>query len=71
MLFRSGKKVSHLTRHPPGTKESPLDSEGVNAKVRDLMTPVLGAQKAEALIKQVNTLETLDDMRKLRPLFTI
>ena len=62
--------MNHFTRHPPGTKESPLDTAGVNAKVRDLMAPVLGAQKTEALINQINTLETLDDIRKLRPLLT-
>jgi hypothetical protein len=60
-----------LTRHPPGTKENPLNTAGVNAKVRDLMQPVLGAQKTGALIAQVNTLEALDDVRKLRPLLTV
>ena len=48
VTMRDGKKVNHFTKYPPGTKESPLNTEGVNAKVRDLMTPVLGAQKAEA-----------------------
>jgi 2-methylcitrate dehydratase PrpD len=68
VTMSGGRKVNHFTRHPPGTKESPLDTAGVNAKVRDLMAPVLGAQKTEALINQINTLETLDDIRKLRPL---
>jgi 2-methylcitrate dehydratase PrpD len=71
VTMTDGRKVSQLTRHPPGTKENPLDTAGVNAKVRDLMMPVLGAQKTEALIAQVNTLETLDDIRKLRPLLTV
>jgi len=70
VTMTDGRKVNHLTRHPPGTKENPLDTAGVNAKVRDLMEPVLGAQKTNALIAQVNTLETLDDIRKLRPLLT-
>jgi 2-methylcitrate dehydratase PrpD len=70
VTMTGGRKVNHFTRHPPGTKENPLDTAGVNAKVRDLMVPVLGAQKTEALINQVNTLETLDDIRKLRPLLT-
>ena len=70
VTMTDGRKVSRLTRHPPGTKENPLDTAGVNAKVRDLMIPVLGAQRTEALIAQVNTLETLDDIRKLRPLLT-
>jgi 2-methylcitrate dehydratase PrpD len=68
VTMTDGRKINHLTRHPPGTKENPLDTAGVNAKVRDLMAPVLGAQKTEALITQINTLETLDDIRKLRPL---
>jgi 2-methylcitrate dehydratase PrpD len=70
VTMRGGGKVNHFTRHPPGTKENPLDTAGVNAKVRDLMEPVLGAQKTQALIAQINTLETLDDIRRLRPLLT-
>jgi 2-methylcitrate dehydratase PrpD len=71
VTLTDGRKVNHFTKYPPGTKESPLDTEGVNAKVRDLMAPVLGKDKTEALIKQINTLETLDDVRKLRPLLTV
>jgi len=71
VTMTGGRKVNHFTRHPPGTKENPLDTAGVNAKVRDLMEPVLGAQKTQALIAQINTLETLDDIRKLRPLLTV
>ena len=71
VTLKDGRKVNHFTKYPPGTKESPLDTEGVNAKVRDLMAPVLGKDKTEALIKQVNSLESLDDVRKLRPLLTV
>jgi 2-methylcitrate dehydratase PrpD len=71
VTMTGGRKVNHFTRHPPGTKENPLDTAGVNAKVRDLMEPVLGTQKTQALIAQINTLETLDDIRKLRPLLTV
>jgi 2-methylcitrate dehydratase PrpD len=70
VTMTDGKKVNHLTRFPPGTKENPLTTEGVNAKVRDLMAPVLGSEKTDALIRRVNTLEELDDVRKLRPLLT-
>ncbi len=51
--LRYGRVVNHLTRHPPGTKENPLDTEGVNAKVRDLMSQELGSKKTEALIQKV------------------
>lgn len=60
-----GKTVSHFTRFPPGTKENPVDTERMNAKARDLMTPVLGASKTEAVIQQVNGLETVANVREL------
>jgi 2-methylcitrate dehydratase PrpD len=66
-----GKKVEHFTKFPPGTKENPLSTEAVNAKARDLVAPVLGAEKTEKLIAQINSLERVEDVRTLRPLFTM
>lgn len=63
VTLRDGRQVSHFTRHAPGTKENPLDTEGVNAKVRDLMAPVVGAQRAEQIIQGVHAIESLGDMR--------
>ena len=71
VTLRDGRKVSHFTRHAPGTKENPLDTEGVNAKARSLIEPVLGARRTAALIERVNALEELDDVRDLRPLLTL
>src|SRR5207248_271087 len=65
VTLRDGKTVTHFTRFPPGTKENPVDTEKMNAKARDLMAPVLGARKTEAVIQQVNGLETLADVRDL------
>jgi 2-methylcitrate dehydratase PrpD len=65
VTMRDGRTVSHFTRFPPGTKENPVNTEGVNAKARDLMAPVLGAKKTEALIQRVNALETEGNMREL------
>jgi 2-methylcitrate dehydratase PrpD len=70
VTLQDGRTVSHFTRHPPGTKENPLDTAGVNAKVRDLMAPVLGGERTEAIIERINSLEELDDVRALRPLLT-
>jgi 2-methylcitrate dehydratase PrpD len=70
VTMTDGRKVDHHTRFPPGTKENPLTTEAVNAKTRDLMAPVLGAEKTETLIEQINGLERVGDMRALRPLFT-
>jgi 2-methylcitrate dehydratase PrpD len=71
VTLKDGRTVSHFTRFPPGTKENPLSTEGLNAKVRDLMMPVLGAARTANLIQRVNTLEDVRDVRDLRPLFTI
>ena len=35
------------------------------------MAPVLGARKTDQLIDRINTLESVDDVRQLRPLFTV
>jgi hypothetical protein len=40
----------------------------VNEKARSLMTPVLGAERTEAVIRRVNALEKLNEVRELRPL---
>jgi len=57
VTLRDGRTFSHFTRFLPGTKENPGDAEGMNAKARDLMTPVLGAKRVEELIGRVNALE--------------
>jgi 2-methylcitrate dehydratase PrpD len=71
VTLRDGRTVTHFTRHAPGTKENPLDTAGVNAKVRDLMQPVLGADRTQAVIERVNSLEEVRDMRELRAFLTL
>ena len=70
MTLRNGRTVSHFTRHAPGTKENPLDTESVYAKARLLTEPVLGAERTEDIIRRVNALEELGDVRELRPFLT-
>jgi 2-methylcitrate dehydratase PrpD len=70
VTLTNGQQVSHHTKFPPGTKENPLSSVDVNQKARELMAPVLGTEKTERLITQINTLENLRDIRELRPLIT-
>jgi 2-methylcitrate dehydratase PrpD len=65
VTLRDGRTVSHFTRFPPGTKENPVDTEGMNVKARDLMTPGLGAKRTEELIQRVNALEEVSNMREL------
>ena len=70
VTLRDGRTISHFTRHAPGTRQNPMDTESVNAKARLLMAPVLGAEKTEAIIRRVNALEELADVRELRPFLT-
>jgi 2-methylcitrate dehydratase PrpD len=70
VTLRDGRTVSHFTRHAPGTRENPLDTDGVNAKARGLMTPVLGAERTEAVIERVSALEGLAKVRELMPFLT-
>jgi 2-methylcitrate dehydratase PrpD len=67
VTLRDGRTVSHFTRHAPGTKENPLDTEAVNAKARLLMEPVLGAAHTAEVIRRVNAVEALRDVRELMP----
>ncbi|MDR3537160.1 MAG: MmgE/PrpD family protein [Acetobacteraceae bacterium] len=63
VTMRDGRTVSHFTRFPPGTKENPIDTETLNGKVRDLIAPVLGAERTNAIIQRVNALEEVSNMR--------
>jgi 2-methylcitrate dehydratase PrpD len=65
--LRDGRTVSHFTRHAPGTKENPMDTDSVNHKARLLMAPVLGDVRTKEVIRRVNALEELRDVRALRP----
>jgi 2-methylcitrate dehydratase PrpD len=65
--LRDGRTVSHFTRHAPGTKENPMDTARVNEKARHLMAPVLGEKRTEEVIRRVNAMEQLADVRELRP----
>ena len=40
--FKDGRTLNHFTPHAYGTKQNPMESKSVNAKVRDLLEPVLG-----------------------------
>ncbi len=62
---------SHLTETVTavrGTAENPMPREEVIAKARDLLTPILGAERCGKLIQTTMNLETLKSVRELRPL---
>jgi 2-methylcitrate dehydratase PrpD len=68
VTLKDGRTLTHHTLHAPGTMQNPLDTDGVNAKARDLIRDVLGQDRTERLIRAVNDLESVRNIRELRPL---
>jgi len=63
-----GTRLSQRVDNVRGTPENPMSREEVIDKARDLMTPVLGSINSSALIEKVFQLESVRDIRELRPL---
>lgn len=61
-----GHQARHHTKYPPGSVGNPLSLDEVTAKASDLMGPVLGTTRAHGLIRSLNGLERLDEIRRLR-----
>jgi 2-methylcitrate dehydratase PrpD len=61
-----------LTEHgiTKGAIENPMTREEVEKKAMDLMTPVLGHDRAERLVEKIWNLEMVKNMRELRPLLS-
>ena len=51
-----------------GTPRNPMSRAEVIGKARDLIAPVLGRDSAARLIETVYAIETVQDVRALRPL---
>ncbi len=54
-----------------GTPENPMSREEILAKCKDLMVPILGDRKTDALVEQIMNLEKVKDIRELRPLLQL
>ena len=68
VTFNDGSRVSERVEAVRGTAENPMTREEIVGKCRDLMSPVLGREKSARLIDGVIALETVKDVRTLRPL---
>lgn len=68
ITLKDGTVLRHHTRFPSGTPENPLSARAVEAKVMDLIVPVLGRSASQRLVDTVWALERLDNVRKLAAL---
>ena len=68
ITFADGTKLTERVDAVRGTAENPMTRAEVVAKARDLMTPVIGPAKCSGLTERVLALESVKDVRELRPL---
>jgi 2-methylcitrate dehydratase PrpD len=68
VTLTDGTRLTERVEHVRGTPENPMTRDEVVAKARELMAPVLGAATSSNLIERVLALDTVKDVRELRPL---
>jgi 2-methylcitrate dehydratase PrpD len=68
VVLSGDRRFSEHVSAVRGTAQNPMTKDEVVAKCRDLMAPVLGTERCDALIKLVLSLETQTDLRAMRPL---
>jgi 2-methylcitrate dehydratase PrpD len=68
ITLNDGTRLNERNDTVRGTPENPMTRDEVIAKARDLINPVLGAEKGAQLVKRVYALEQVKDIRELRPL---
>jgi 2-methylcitrate dehydratase PrpD len=67
LTLKDGTQLSEWVRDVRGTADNPMTRQEVMDKARDLIAPVLGSATSTALINKLLALETLKDVRELRP----
>jgi 2-methylcitrate dehydratase PrpD len=68
LTLADGTQLSEWVRDVRGTAENPMTRGEVVAKARDLISPVLGSANCSLLIDKLLSLESLRDIRELRPI---
>lgn len=63
-----GTHLTERVENARGTPENPMTRDEIVAKARGLMTPVLGAATVTKLIDRLLNIESVKDIRELRPL---
>jgi 2-methylcitrate dehydratase PrpD len=63
-----GSQLTKRVDNVRGTPENPMTRDEIIAKATDLITPVLGATKCSSLVDKIFHLESVSDIRELRPL---
>ena len=68
IAFNDGSQLINRVEAVRGTPRNPMTRAEVVDKARDLIAPVLGSPQAQKLIDTLLAIETMKDIRSLRPL---
>jgi 2-methylcitrate dehydratase PrpD len=68
VTLADGTRFTQRVDNVRGTPENPMTRDEIVAKARDLIAPIFGTAKCSSLIEKVFHLETVKDIRELRPL---
>jgi 2-methylcitrate dehydratase PrpD len=68
VTLTDGTQLTERVEAVRGTAQNPMTRDEVVSKARDLMSPRLGDAKSGKLIQTILALETVKDVRELRPL---
>jgi 2-methylcitrate dehydratase PrpD len=68
VILENGEHYNHRVDAVRGTVRNPMTSEELADKAKDLITPSLGTEQAGRLIDAILHLQTVSDVRTLRPL---
>ncbi|MGA7794734.1 MAG: MmgE/PrpD family protein [Candidatus Acidiferrales bacterium] len=71
ITLNDGTKLSEHIHAVRGTPSNPMTREEVVKKARELMAPVLGAANTSTLIEKMLGLESVKNIRELRPLLQL
>lgn len=70
LTLTDGRVLRHHTTDVRGTAPNPMTADEVEEKADGLLTPVFGRPRARAVIDAIRRIESIADVRTLRPLFT-
>jgi 2-methylcitrate dehydratase PrpD len=68
LKLKDGRTLSRRTHAVLGTPDNPMPAKDVAAKALDLVVPVIGNDRGRQLIQQLTALESVRNIRDLRPL---
>ena len=69
ITLTDGRKLNHQTMAAKGSYENPLTRAEEEEKALDLLAPVLGRKRSDALLAALWNFENIRDVRSLRRLY--